>query len=257
MPAKYDSHLQDHMQCPAITFDWQGKAQGSKSRVMAHLKDISPPELVIFDCDGVLVDSETVANEMLAIAVTELGWPTTTAQSHQRFRGRSMKSSLAIMEQEGGVRCTDEWLAETRAQIRQAVMETVTAIPGIADVVARVASAGLPRCVGSSSDPDYLSLVLARTGLAPHFGDSVFSAHMVANGKPAPDLFLFAASQMGHAPQNALVIEDTVPGIEAAIAAGMRVIGYAGDPHTDPDALAAAGAQVVRDMGEVPVLLGL
>jgi len=111
--------------------------------------------------------------------------------------------------------------------------------------------------VGSSSGPDYLERVLARTGLAAHFGADVFSAYMVENGKPAPDLFLFAAAQMGHAPQGCVVIEDTVPGVEAGMAAGMRVIGYAGDPHTDADALAQAGARVVRDMAEVPALLGL
>jgi beta-phosphoglucomutase-like phosphatase (HAD superfamily) len=215
------------------------------------------PDLVIFDCDGVLVDSETISNELLAQAVTELGWPTTTADSHQRFRGRSMMSTMAIIEAEIGRPIAEDWAVATRTKIRDAVEATVTAIPGVQMVVETVAAADLPRCVGSSSGPDYLQRVLARTGLGVHFGADVFSAHMVENGKPAPDLFLFAASQMGHPPQAAVVIEDTVPGVEAGMAAGMRVIGFAGDPHTDADALKRAGATVVRDMAEVPDLLGL
>lgn len=215
------------------------------------------PDLVIFDCDGVLVDSETIANELLAQAVTELGWETTTAQSHQRFRGRSMISTIAIIEEETGISVPEDWPQATRSRIRKAVVDSVVAIPGIHSVVEAVSAADVPRCVGSSSRSDYLEQVLMKTKLAHHFGDAVFSAQMVANGKPAPDLFLFAAAQMGHAPQRAVVIEDTVPGIQAGMAAGMRVIGYAGDPHTDPDALAAAGATVVRDMSEVPPLLGL
>ncbi|MGD1935286.1 MAG: HAD family hydrolase [Candidatus Phaeomarinobacter sp.] len=215
------------------------------------------PDLVIFDCDGVLVDSETIANELLAVAVTELGWPTTTADSHRRFRGRSWKSTIAIIENETGKSVPDEWVQRTRAQANEAICDTVTAIPGVADVIAQVEAAGIPRCVGSSSEPAYLAHVLGRTGLDHHFGDAVFSATMVANGKPAPDLFLFAASQMGHAPHRAVVIEDTLPGVQAGMAAGMRVVGYAGDPNTDRQALADAGATVVTDMAEVPTLLGL
>jgi len=215
------------------------------------------PDLVIFDCDGVLVDSETISNVMLAEAVTALGWPTTAVDSHRRFRGRSIMSTVKIIEAELGAPVPEDWAIATRTRIREAVEGSVTAIPGVEAVVSQVAGAGLPRCVGSSSGPDYLERVLARTGLAAHFGADVFSAYMVENGKPAPDLFLFAAAQMGHAPQGCVVIEDTVPGVEAGMAAGMRVIGYAGDPHTDADALAQAGARVVRDMAEVPALLGL
>ncbi|MEO0961808.1 MAG: HAD family hydrolase [Pseudomonadota bacterium] len=215
------------------------------------------PDLVIFDCDGVLVDSETIANELLAVAVTELGWPTTTADSHRRFRGRSWQSTIAIIESETGKPVPEEWVQRTRETAHKAIYETVTAIPGVADVVARVEAANIPRCVGSSSQPDYLAHVLGRAGLDHHFGESVFSATMVTKGKPAPDLFLFAASQMGHAPHRAVVIEDTVPGVQAGMAAGMRVIGYAGDPYTDGNALADAGAVVVGDMAEVPGLLGL
>lgn len=215
------------------------------------------PDLVIFDCDGVLVDSETIANELLAVAVTELGWPTTTADSHRRFRGRSWQSTIAIIESETGEPVPDDWVRRTRETAHKAIYETVTAIPGVADVVAQVEAARIPRCVGSSSQPDYLAHVLGRAGLDHHFGEAVFSASMVANGKPAPDLFLFAAAQMGHVPHRAVVIEDTVPGVEAGMAAGMRVVGYAGDPNTDGEALAKAGAIVVTDMAEVPVLLGL
>ena len=215
------------------------------------------PDLVIFDCDGVLVDSETIANEVLAAAVTELGWATTTADSHRRFRGLSWPSTIAIIEAETGKPVPDDWVRQAREVMHTAIFETVTAIPGVAEVVARVADAQIPRCVGSSSQPDYLAHVLGRAGLDRHFGEAVFSASMVANGKPAPDLFLFAAAQMGHVPHRSVVIEDTVPGVEAGMAAGMRVIGYAGDPNTDGDALASAGAIVVTDMAEVPVLLGL
>lgn len=224
---------------------------------MTHDPLSTRPDLVIFDCDGVLVDSETIANEVLAVAVTELGWPTTTADSHRLFRGLSWQSTVAIIENQIGKPVPEEWVQQARGTMHKAIYETVTAIPGVAEVVARVEEAQIPRCVGSSSQPDYLAHVLGRAGLDHHFGEAVFSATMVAKGKPAPDLFLFAASQMGHAPHRAVVIEDTVPGVQAGMAAGMRVIGYAGDPNTDGNALADAGAVVVSDMAKVPALLGL
>lgn len=237
--------------------DWLFAGDPPTSQGMTDDPLSTRPDLVIFDCDGVLVDSETIANEVLAIAVSELGWPTTTADSHRRFRGLSWPSTIAIIESEIGTRVPEEWVQRSRERMHTSIYETVTAIPGVADVVARVEAENIPRCVGSSSQPDYLAHVLGRAGLDHHFGEAVFSATMVAKGKPAPDLFLFAASQMGHAPHRAVVIEDTVPGVQAGMAAGMRVIGYAGDPHTDGNALADAGAVVVRDMAEVPALLGL
>jgi len=224
---------------------------------MAHTPRQAPPDLVIFDCDGVLVDSEGVANAMLARAVTQLGWPTTAAQSHARFRGRSMASAVTLIEAELGCPVPDGWGIKTQDAITQAVVAEVTAIPGAAALVAKVAAAGVHRCVASSSTPAYLRQVLARTQLDRHFGAAVYSATMVAAGKPAPDLFMFAAARMRRLPAGAVVIEDTVPGVMAGVAAGMQVIGYAGDPYTDADALARAGATVVRDMAQVPALLGL
>ncbi len=215
------------------------------------------PSLVIFDCDGVLVDSETVANVFLAEAVTALGLPTTTEDCHRRYRGLSMLSAVALIEAELGRPVPEGWAQRVRTEMKQVMQAGVAAIPGVHDLAGRVGEAGIARCVASSSDPDYLRVVLGGAGLDHHFGPHVFSATMVKRGKPAPDLFLHAAATMGHAPETCLVIEDTVPGVKAATAAGMRVIGYAGDPYTDADALASAGATVVTRMDEAGHVIGL
>jgi HAD superfamily hydrolase (TIGR01509 family) len=131
------------------------------------------------------------------------------------------------------------------------------AIPHIETVLGVLKDARIPWCVASSGPVQKMHLTLGATGLLPHFESVLYSATMVERGKPFPDLFLHAASEMGFAPEECVVVEDAVPGVKAARAAGMRVFGYHGDPHSDRDGLAAAGATLFDDMRELPGLLGI
>jgi len=150
------------------------------------------------------------------------------------------------------------WAEEIRARTIEALQrENVAAIPGIRDVVDLHAAAGRPYCVASSGRIEKMHATLGSAGLLPLFADVLFSATMVGRGKPAPDLFLHAAQAMGHPPQRCVVIEDSLPGVQAAIAAGMRVCAYAAAPYVDADRYRALGAEVFDDMRRLPRLLGL
>ncbi|MBX3529511.1 MAG: HAD family phosphatase [Rhizobiaceae bacterium] len=214
------------------------------------------PDLVIFDCDGVLVDTERTANEVLCAWLTAAGYPVTYEDCRRRFSGRSMKSVQAEIEAAGhtlGFELTERWYSSLDEIFR----DRVEAVPHIETVVAALREAGVPWCVASSAKLDKMHLTLGATGLIRHFRDVLFSATMVERGKPFPDLFLHAARRMGHAPERCVVIEDSVPGTQAGIAAGMRVFSYHGDPHSDRDGLAAAGGVLFDDMRVLPGLLGL
>jgi HAD superfamily hydrolase (TIGR01509 family) len=209
--------------------------------------------LLIYDCDGVLVDSEVLASESLAELMTTLGQTMTAAECAQVFGGRSVKDVLTRANEILGRPIPDDMGKEAAQRLLTRFRQELKPIAGAA---ATVASLPYPRCVSSSSTPERLRLSLEVTGLAPLFGANVFSAAQVANGKPAPDLFLFAARHLGEHPSGAIVIEDSVPGIEAARAAGMASIGFAGASHVAADLparLMAAGADlVVTAMAEVP-----
>lgn len=214
------------------------------------------PDLVIFDCDGVLVDTEKTANETLCAWLTEAGYPVTYAECRKRFSGRSMTSVQAEIEEAGqplGFSLADRWYASLEDTFR----DRVTAVPYIGTVVERLRASGLPWCVASSARLDKMRLTLGATGLLGHFAHALFSATMVARGKPFPDLFLHAAREMGHAPRRCVVVEDSVPGTLAGVAAGMRVFSYHGDPHSDREGLAAAGGTLFDDMRDLPDLLGI
>jgi HAD superfamily hydrolase (TIGR01509 family) len=209
--------------------------------------------LIIFDCDGVLVDSEIIAHTLLAQMMTDLGHPMTTAEALQKFAGRSLADTLSLIEvdltrsipEELGQRYGRLLLARLRRDLRSTagVKEAIEALP-------------YPRCVASSSSLERIRLSLEATGLASLFGANIFSATQVAHGKPAPDLYLFASNKMGIAPEQCVVIEDSALGVAAGRAAGMRVIGFAGAAHAAPDAaqrLAAAGAcSVISSMADLP-----
>jgi HAD superfamily hydrolase (TIGR01509 family) len=215
-----------------------------------------PPTLVIFDCDGVLVDTERTANEVLCAWLSDAGYPVTYEDCRRRFSGRSMASVQAEIEQTGhrlGFVLTDRWYAS----IQDIFRDRVQAVPHIETVLAALCRAGVPWCVASSAKLDKMHLTLGATGLIKHFRDVLFSATMVEHGKPFPDLFLHAARQMGHEPARCVVIEDSVPGTQAGIAAGMRVYSYHGDPHSDRDGLAEAGGVLFDDMRDLPKLMGL
>jgi HAD superfamily hydrolase (TIGR01509 family) len=211
--------------------------------------------LVIFDCDGVLVDSEGPANRCLAAAVTALGLPMDEAGSRAAFVGLSMTSVMARIEAMIARPLPEGWLAALQAKTYRLFEAELQAIPGIRAAVERVQAAGIATCVASSGSPDKMALTLGLTGLAPLFDGRLFSAVEVARGKPAPDLFLHAAARMRVAPGECVVIEDSVPGVIGAVAAGMRVLGFARE--TDPALLAGAGAEVFDTMAALPGLLGL
>jgi HAD superfamily hydrolase (TIGR01509 family) len=209
--------------------------------------------LLIYDCDGVLVDSEVLASQSLADLMTALGHRMSPAECARVFGGRSINDVLARAKEILG-RPIPQDLGEKAAQ--QLMRRFRQELKPIAGVAAAVAAMPYPRCVSSSSAPERLMLSLEVTGLATLFGPHVYSAAQVAHGKPAPDLFLFAARQFDETPSQAIVIEDSVLGITAARAAGMASIGFAGASHATEDLaerLAAAGADIViTAMAELP-----
>jgi HAD superfamily hydrolase (TIGR01509 family) len=212
---------------------------------------------VVFDCDGVLVDSETLAGPILAALLTELGLPTTAADVDRDFKGRSWEHGLEVI----AARRDDEppW-PDLRERYRKRLFATFDAelrpIPGIADALDALDAAGVPYCVASSGDHERIRRGLRAGGLLDRFPDgAIFSVEDVVHGKPAPDLFLHAAAEMGFDPSTTAVVEDSGAGVQAGVAAGMRVLGYAGGAAAD--ALRAAGAEPFADMAELPVLLGI
>jgi HAD superfamily hydrolase (TIGR01509 family) len=212
--------------------------------------------LVIFDCDGVLVDTEAVANRFLARLLGECGIAVTYEDCRRRFVGRTIEAVQAMAEAGSGIALGPDWPAKVRAGTEQAFREAgVDAVPGAEAAIRALRAADVPYCVASSGRFSKMRTSLGAAGLLPLVEDVLFSAEQVAHGKPAPDLFLYAARSMGAAPADALVIEDTVPGVLAGKAAGMRVLGYAGDPLTDAAGLREAGAELFDDMAKVPGLI--
>jgi HAD superfamily hydrolase (TIGR01509 family) len=213
------------------------------------------PGLVIFDCDGVLVDTETLANRRLSAWLTEAGFAISYEDCRRTFCGRSMKSVQEEVEASGVVLgdFVERWYRELPGLFE----DGLEAVPHVETAVVALREAGVPWCVASSANVEKMHITLGKTGLLPHFESVLFSASMVERGKPFPDLFLHAASQMGYAPGECVVVEDAVPGVKAARAAGMHVFGYHGDPLSDREGLAEAGATLFDDMRALPGLLGL
>jgi HAD superfamily hydrolase (TIGR01509 family) len=202
-------------------------------------------DLVIFDCDGVLVDSEVVSFRVEAAALAEAGIAVTAEELMRRFVGTSSAAMFATLEREHGRTLPPDFAARTAGRLHAAFEQELRPIPGVADLLA---GSSRRRCVASSSDPPRIRHSLRITGLVDHFEPHIFSATQVPRGKPAPDLFLFAAARMGAAPDRCVVIEDSVAGVTAARAAGMAVLGFAGASHCldgHSDRLRAAGASAV------------
>jgi HAD superfamily hydrolase (TIGR01509 family) len=187
-----------------------------------------PAGLIIFDCDGVLVDSEPLAMRVLIEGIAEHGVVITQADAYERFLGRSLGSVIDTLQRDFGVALEIDALEGMRDRLYALFRAELCAISGVAEAIAALA---MPVCVASSSQMERIRLSLALTGLAPAFGDHIFSATMVANGKPAPDLFMLAASRMRTEPARCIVIEDSPAGIEAAKRAGMRVFAFTGGSH--------------------------
>jgi HAD superfamily hydrolase (TIGR01509 family) len=217
------------------------------------------PPLVIFDCDGVLVDSELIGARELAAALAEIGYPLTARQVMDRFTGIRMPSILAEVEAAIGRPLPSDFEQQIRARDFAAFEAELKPVAGVPEALATLADAGQPRCVASSGAPEKINFNLSLTGLLYFFGTHLFSAHQVKHGKPAPDLFLFAAAQMGFAPADCIVIEDSLAGVTGAAAAGMTVWGFCGASHCragDGERLREAGASVIFDrMADLPQML--
>jgi HAD superfamily hydrolase (TIGR01509 family) len=214
-----------------------------------------PIELVVLDCDGVLVDSEPIAVRVEAQLLTDLGWPMDEAEVLERFVGRSDAHLLAEVERHLG-RPVPEWTARYTAALHEGLRAELVPVPGIVDALDRLDAAGLATCVASSGTMDKMRLTLGLTGLWDRFEGRISSATEVAHGKPAPDLFLLAARRAGASPSRCVVVEDSRAGVEAARAAGMRALGYAGG-ITPASWLAGPGTVVFDDMSRLPDLLGI
>jgi HAD superfamily hydrolase (TIGR01509 family) len=209
-------------------------------------------ELVIFDCDGVLVDTERLAVRVDVQVLAQLGWVMTEAEVVERFVGLSDSTIREMIEAHTGRRLADNWEQEFQQLYRSAFAESLTAVDGIVEALDGIT---LQTCVASSGSHDKMRFTLGLTGLLPRFDGRMFSVMEVERGKPAPDLFLHAAARMGVAPAACAVVEDSRFGVEAARAAGMRAFGYAGG-LTPAHLLAGSGAVVFTDMRELPRLLG-
>jgi HAD superfamily hydrolase (TIGR01509 family) len=212
-------------------------------------------DLVIFDCDGVLVDSERLSVRVDAIFLERLGWPMSEAEIIERFVGRSDADMRAVIEEHLGGPIPADIDQEFDRLYRETFDAELTPVDGIVEALDAIVAAGIPICVASSGGHAKIRRSLELTGRTEYFGDQIFSAVDVAHGKPAPDLFLHAASRMGAAPSRSAVVEDSAFGVDAAIAAGMQAFAYAGGV-TSADRLSRPGVVVFDDMRRLPGLLG-
>ncbi|MFE4974422.1 HAD family hydrolase [Kitasatospora sp. NPDC056651] len=212
---------------------------------------IKPIELVIFDCDGVLVDSEVIAVRVVVRLAADMGWPLTEAEVIEKFVGRSEAACHAMVAERLGEEAAtlyDKRFRELHAEAVDAGLTPVAGLPEALDAIT------LPTCVASSGTHEKMRHTLGRTGLHDRFAGRIFSATEVGRGKPAPDLFLHAARTMGVDPAVCVVVEDSNPGVRAARAAGMRSLGYAGGV-TAAERLAGPDTVVFEDMRELPGLI--
>ncbi len=215
------------------------------------------PSLIIFDCDGVLVDSERLAAEGMVESLRLLGLEMSYREIRKEFVGLSWVDTISAIEKRLGHPIPQDWHRRRHNPDRLHFLEQLQPVPGVHGVIDHLREAKLPYCVASSGETAKMNATLGATGLLHLFEGLLFSATMVSRGKPHPDLFLYAAKQMGHAPARCVVVEDSIHGVKAGRAAGMRVLAYAGDPHSDEKALADAGGEPFHHMTGLPELLDL
>jgi HAD superfamily hydrolase (TIGR01509 family) len=206
--------------------------------------------LLILDCDGVLVDSERIAVRIDSHVLGRLGWPLTEAQIVERFVGRSHEYMVSEIETHLDRRLPSDWEDEFRHLYREAFEAELRPVDGVVEALDRL---NVATCVASSGSHERIERSLRLCGLYERFAGRIFSSHDVPRGKPAPDLFLLAASRMGVAPAQAIVVEDSPFGVEAALAAGMPVLGYAGG--LVPRERLAGATHVFTDMQRLPELV--
>ena len=216
---------------------------------------MTPPKLVIFDCDGVLVDSEPLTSLAVQHVLARYGLRLELDEIQARFHGVSNNQVHETALAHWGVRLPDDIVGLIEDAEWVAVEEGLRAVPGVADAVRSVAASGLATCVGSNGSPDAIEQRLKLTGLYPWFEGRLFSAATMARGKPYPDVFLHATETMGFSPSDCVVIEDSDAGVQAALAAGMRVLAYVASPTSD----VADSRDVERftAMASLPALLGI
>jgi len=213
---------------------------------------------VLFDCDGVLVDSERITNGVLREMLGELGWKLTPAECMRIFVGKAVKDEAALIEAHTGQPLTEDWMVRFRERRNVRLMNEVGAIEGALECVRRLHAAldGRIACA-SGADLPKVEMQLQKCGFMPYFRGHVFSGHDLPRSKPAPDVYLAAAASVDVDPSRCLVIEDTITGVAAGIAAGATVWGYSPPQagHDAPDALRAAGASFIfTRMAELPAL---
>ncbi|MGN8078781.1 HAD family hydrolase [Variovorax sp. 22077] len=218
-----------------------------------------PFSAVLFDCDGVLVDSEPITNRVLAEMLGELGWQITTEESMNTFTGKAVKDEAALIERKTGFRITDDWLKTFRARRNEALERDLVAIPRAPEAIREIHARldGRIACA-SGADRHKVELQLAKVGLLEYFEGRIFSGHEMPRSKPHPDVYLAAAKALEVEPGRCAIVEDTVTGAMAGVAAGATVFGYStGESgHSGPGPLLSVGAvRVFSDMSELPALL--
>lgn len=216
-------------------------------------------EAILFDCDGVLVDSEPITNGVLCQMLGEAGWMLHPDECMRLFIGKTVRSEAARIEAETGRPLTDAWMAEFYARRNARLQAELVAIPNAPEAVRAVHARlqGRIACA-SGADRQKVEMQLAQVGLAPLFAGRVFSGHEMPRTKPAPDVYLAAAAALGVPPARCLVVEDTVTGVMAGVAAGATVLGFSPSSvgHGSPEALRAAGAvRVFGDMAQLPGMI--
>jgi HAD superfamily hydrolase (TIGR01509 family) len=217
---------------------------------------VERPQLVIFDCDGVLVDSEVISNSVLARLLTAEGLPTTLAQARRDYQGLLLGEVFERAQAKLGRALPQGLSSRFESERAEVFRRELKPVRGAREAVECVSAAGLLVCVASQGKLEKTRLSLELTGLRRLFpDDALFSAHTVARGKPHPDLFLYAAAQMGATPARCVVVEDTPSGVTAGVSAAMRVFGYAAD--SDEAALRWAGASTFNSLERLPELLAV
>ncbi|WP_298851805.1 HAD family phosphatase [uncultured Ruegeria sp.] len=209
-------------------------------------------DLVIFDCDGVLVDSEVVSNQVLADNLAGYGLHLTLPECMSLFVGGTMVG-VRDKARAMGADLPAGWIDQVYVETYDRLRAGVPLVPGIADLLERLDQKGIPYCVASNGSPDKMKITLGQNGLWDRFKDVMFSAHVLGTGKPDPKMFHLAARHFGA--ETPVVVEDSHNGVTAAIRAGMRCLAYA--PHGGGDSLADLGAEVITDMSQAHQLLGL
>ena len=210
-------------------------------------------QLAIFDCDGVLVDSEAITHQVLVDALGDLGLKIGLEEAFDLFMGNTLQQTIGIVENRLGGPLPEGFFPQWRERLYATFRELpVQSVSGVEQVLRQVTC---PACVVSNGPLAKMRTTLGVTGLLDQFEGKLFSAESGWPGKPAPDLFIAAAAEFDVLPEQTFVVEDSPTGVRGGIAAGMFVFGYAGADHTDADALAAEGAQVFTDMRELPALI--